>query len=176
MGQRPDLLRGGDPFAVAAFGDDAGVDPAGAGGAGEPGACGGGARGLRLVIRGEPASKANSRQIVMLGQGAAKRPAVIKSKKAREFEKGAIPQIRTQCARAGWRCLAVGRLRATIRVFYATERPDLDESVILDVMQGIVYGNDRQVRERHVFHAIDRANPRAEVEIEPIDDGQGRLL
>jgi hypothetical protein len=35
------------------------------------------------IIYGEPASKANSRQIVMFGT----RPAVIKSKKAREYVK-----------------------------------------------------------------------------------------
>jgi hypothetical protein len=28
--------------------------------------------------------------------------------------------------------------------------------------------NDRQVREKHVFHGIDRANPRIEVLIEPL--------
>lgn len=47
MGLQPDLLRSGDPFQVAAFGDDASLDPAGAGGAGEPGACGGYAPGVR---------------------------------------------------------------------------------------------------------------------------------
>src|SRR5262245_25984578 len=109
---------------------------------------------LFLVIAGEPASKANSRQIVVFG----KRPAIIKSKKAREYEKGAKPQILSQVRRAGWLCRLTGTLRLTIRIWYATERPDLDESIVLDVMQGVVYGNDRQVRERHVYHAIDQTN------------------
>ena len=74
----------------------------------------------------------------------------------------------------------------TLRIYYATERPDLDESLILDVLQDRfktfgsgdtkrrelvqkgVYQNDRQVREKHIFHAIDRKNPRNEVLIEPV--------
>jgi hypothetical protein len=74
-----------------------------------------------------------------------------------------------------------GPVRVTLRIFYASERPDLDESVMLDVLQDRyrqgrarelvqkgVYRNDRQVREKHVFHAIDRTNPRAEIEVEPL--------
>lgn len=47
VGLQPDLLRGGDPCPVVPFGDDAGFDPAPAGGAGQPGACGGYAPGVR---------------------------------------------------------------------------------------------------------------------------------
>jgi Holliday junction resolvase RusA-like endonuclease len=124
---------------------------------------------IRLCIVGEPASKANSRQIVMFG----KRPDVIKSKKARWYEQNAVPQVLAQCRVAGWKCRAIGPIRVTMTIFYASQRPDLDESVILDVMQQIVYGNDRQVREKHVYHRIDRDNPRTEVLIEAL---QGNLL
>lgn len=127
---------------------------------------------LRLTILGEPASKANSRKLVLFGRGSNARPGIIKSEKAREYEKTAIPQVQTQCRLAGWTCIATGKVKVSLRVFYASERPDLDESVILDVLQQIVYSNDRQVREKHVFHFIDRDNPRAEVEVEPL---QGAL-
>jgi Holliday junction resolvase RusA-like endonuclease len=110
------------------------------------------------VIEGEPASKANARQIVMFGT----RPAVIKSRKAREYARTAALQVPVR------EQLLHGPLRATIRIWYASERPDLDESIVLDVLQGRVYRNDRQVRERHVYHGIDRARPRAEVTIEPL--------
>ena len=113
---------------------------------------------LAFTIYGEPASKANSRQIVTI-KG---RPAVIKSAKARKYASDAELQVRKVTP------LLAGRLRATIRIYYASERPDLDESVILDVLQGRVYVNDRQVRERHTYHGIDKANPRAEIEIEEI--------
>lgn len=135
---------------------------------------------LRFVILGEPASKANSRRLVTIGG----RPAFIKSQKARDYERDALLQIP-----AAAKLMLAGPLRATIRIWYASERPDLDESVILDVLQAKtegagkdrkvirrgVYLNDRQVREKHVFHGIDRIQPRAEIEIERIVE-QGRLL
>lgn len=124
---------------------------------------------IRILILGEPASKSNSRRLVMFG----KRPAIIKSKKALAYAKSAVPQILMQCRMAGWRIRAIGPMRVTMSVFYASERPDLDESVVLDVMQGIVYGNDRQVREKHVFHRIDRDNPRCEIMVEAM---QGSIL
>ena len=133
---------------------------------------------IRLVILGEPASKANSRQIVTFGKGDAKRSAVIKSKKARSYEHDALRQIPPLA-----RQRLEGPIKLTAKIYYASERPDLDESVILDVLQDRysgkgeqrvlvqagVYRNDRQVRERHVYHAIDRQNPRAEIEIEPME-------
>lgn len=111
---------------------------------------------VRFVILGEPASKANSRKLVTL-KG---RPASIKSDKARAYVAGAewqIPKLPQ---------LLEGELTMHIRIYYATQRPDLDESVILDILQGKIYANDRQVRERHVYHAIDKKNPRAEIIVE----------
>jgi Holliday junction resolvase RusA-like endonuclease len=124
---------------------------------------------IRFTILGEPASKANQRQLVNFGE----RAALIKSKKALAFEQDATYQIPVHARR-----MLEGPLRVTLRIFYRTERPDLDESVILDVMQARykkghlvrhgVYINDRQVREKHIYHGIDRANPRTEIEVEPI--------
>lgn len=130
---------------------------------------------IRLTILGQPFSKANSRKIVVV----AGRPAVIKSADALAYERDALRQIPPAARRR-----LEGPLRMTIGIWYASERPDLDESLILDVLQDRwkrdkvtgervlvqagVYRNDRQVRERHVYHAIDRANPRAEIEIEPL--------
>lgn len=132
---------------------------------------------VRLTILGEPASKANQRKLVTFGRGDKARPALIKSEKARNYERDALLQI-PSAARAG----LIGPVRVTLRIFYASERPDLDESVVLDVLQHRyhgkgearvivqrgVYANDRQVREKHVYHAIDRANPRTEIEVEPM--------
>jgi Holliday junction resolvase RusA-like endonuclease len=114
----------------------------------------------RGIIIGEPASKANQRQLVTI-KG---RPAFIKSKKARNYAADVARQIRPL------RPLLTGPLRLTATIHYATERPDLDPSIILDALQGLVYSNDRQVREMHLFHAIDRRNPRAEIVIEPIGE------
>jgi hypothetical protein len=143
----------------------------------ELGANGGAPGKVVLTIIGEPASKANSRKLVMLGRGPKARPAFIKSDKGRAYEHDALFQIPPSARKR-----LDGPVRVTMRIFYATERPDLDESLILDVLQDRyegagdervlvqkgVYRNDRQVREKHVFHAIDKANPRAEIEVEPI--------
>ncbi|HWT35555.1 MAG TPA: hypothetical protein VN289_04700 [Paraburkholderia sp.] len=146
---------------------------------------------VAFTLKGEPASKANSREIVARKvrsktDGTLKtRPMSIKSDKARKFERDALKQIPPSA-----RVRMTGPVRVILKIFYATERPDLDESVILDVMQdrfrtvtvkGIerlelvhhgVYRNDRQVRQKFVFHGIDRANPRAEVVIESLQAQQ----
>lgn len=143
---------------------------------------------ISFTILGEPASKANSRIPRPMGRGDNGKPRImlIKSKKALNYERDALRQIPPAC-----RVRLSGPVRITMRVFYASERPDLDESVILDVLQDRyakrkdgerelvqkgVYQNDRQVREKHVFHAIDRANPRAEIEVEPLQPQQPDLL
>lgn len=141
---------------------------------------------IRLTILGEPASKSNQRKLVSFGD----RPALIKSDKARSYERDALRQIPPAA-----RVRLEGPVRVTLRIWYASERPDLDESVILDVLQDQwqkrkkaesekprelrqagVYRNDRQVREKHVFHAIDRKNPRTEVLVEPMQAQQESLL
>lgn len=148
---------------------------------------------VTFTIIGEPASKANSRKIVTFGRGDNKRAAVIKSDKARNYERDAQIQIPAHA-----RVMFDVPVRVTMRVFYASQRPDLDESVILDVLQAKfetrdgplvkvgedkwapgstdrvcvrrgVYLNDRLVREKHVYHDIDRKNPRAEITVEPIE-------
>lgn len=140
---------------------------------------------VAFTIFGEPASKANSRELVTFGRGGPNaRPMLIKSKKARAYERDALLQIP-----AAMRLRIEGPVRVTIRIFYASERPDLDESVVLDVLQDRyrgkgeyrqleqkgVYRNDRQVREKHIFHGIDRANPRAEIEVEALVAQQAEL-
>lgn len=125
---------------------------------------------VEIVIKGEPASKANSRKLVKFGD----RPAIIKSAKARNYEVMAVAQIP-----ASARQMLQGKLRLTAHIFYASERPDLDESVILDVLQakrkkGVllrdgVYNNDRQVREKHIYHGIDKINPRAVIIVETLE-------
>jgi Holliday junction resolvase RusA-like endonuclease len=115
---------------------------------------------------GEPASKANSRRIVSFG----KRPASIKSPKALNYEKTALLQIPDYAKQ-----MLEGDICLTVWIYYATRRPDLDESIIMDVLQakykkGVlirrgVYLNDRQIKEKHIYHGIDKINPRAEIEI-----------
>ncbi len=129
---------------------------------------------VAFTIYGEPASKANSRRLA-LTHG---RMRVIKSAKALAFESAALLQIPIAA-----RVMYVGPVRVTLHLYYASERSDLDDSLVLDAMQaryasgGLARGylaragvivNDRQVREKHVYHAIDRERPRAEVIVESL--------
>ena len=115
---------------------------------------------LSQIIFGEPASKANSRRVVHYG-GMSR---LIKSKKALTYS----DVFRQQCGKLP--TLMTGDLRVTLYIFYASRRPDLDESLILDLMQGLIYENDRQVKERHCYWGLDPDNPRAEIIIEKIPE------
>jgi Holliday junction resolvase RusA-like endonuclease len=166
---------------------------------------------ITFTIHGEPASKANSREISTIG---AKNMDVVvgqnddgslklekmrvggrflnrKSDKALAYEQNAMRQIPPKA-----RVRIEGPVRVTLRIFYASERPDLDESVVLDVLQDRyelvkvpgkeekqrvrvhngVYRNDRQVREKHVYWGLDKVMPRTEVTIESLLPVQGGLL
>ena len=116
---------------------------------------------LRFEIKGEPASKANSRQLVTI-KG---RPAFIKSKKAREY----VKTFAQQCPNLEDDMLE-GDLWVDMTIFYASRRPELDESVILDCMQGYIYKNDRQVKEKWIRWGLDKENPRSEIYIGTVDD------
>lgn len=135
---------------------------------------------VKFTVYGEPASKANSRKIVQI-KG---RPAVIKSKKAQHY----VASFSKQCPQID--PPLEGDLKVTMTIYYASRRPDLDESVVLDCMQSQfvsikvpgktkperrlvranIYRNDRQVKEKHIFWALDRDNPRVEVKVETLGD------
>jgi Holliday junction resolvase RusA-like endonuclease len=61
-----------------------------------------------------------------------------------------------------------GDVRVTMKIYYASRRPDLDESLILDLLQDVVYINDRQVKEKHIYWGLDKENPRTEMLIEKL--------
>ena len=111
---------------------------------------------VTFMIYGEPASKANSRRLVKRG----KHVASIKSAKALNYCGIFIEQCPVLDT------LMDGELVAHIHIWYASQRPDLDPSLILDLMQERIYQNDRQVREMHLYHWIDKENPRAQITIE----------
>lgn len=113
---------------------------------------------IRFTVLGEPASKANSRRLVRFGN----RPAFIKSAKAISYTQA----FQLQCPKLS--PPIEDDVAVWLRIWYASRRPDLDESVILDAMQGLVIKNDRQVRERHVFWGLDRNTPRSEIVVTPL--------
>tara|TARA_Y100001963_G_C6761520_1_gene439717 strand:+ start:1294 stop:1677 length:384 start_codon:yes stop_codon:yes gene_type:complete len=110
---------------------------------------------IEFEIMGEPASKANSRQLVTIKN----RPAFIKSKKARDYLKMFV----AQCPKLPE--LLEGDLKVEATIYYKSRRPDLDESVILDAMEKLIYANDRQVKEKHIKWGLDRENPRSTIKV-----------
>lgn len=115
-----------------------------------------------FVVHGEPASKANSRQLVYNPK--TRKPMFIKSKKARNYEQ----DFRVQCPRLD--DPFAGDVQVEMDIFYASRRPDLDESVILDCMQGPIYINDRQVKQKLIRWGLDKSDPRAEITVRPWDE------
>lgn len=119
------------------------------------------------VIYGKVVSKANSRRKTRWG-------GVIKSQDALEFEAAAAEQIPHDLTPI------TGDVAFIATIYYANRRPDLDESLALDVLQqhkdkagnvwfNGVYVNDRQIKAKIVLHEIDPANPRIEFTVVQLD-------
>ena len=115
----------------------------------------------QFEILGEPASKANSRKIVLI-KG---RPASIKSDKARNYAKYFLEQCE-QLEEP-----FTGDVCVEMLIRYASRRPDLDESLILDLMQGKIYENDRQVKQKNIYWGLDRQNPRTVIRVSSLEGG-----
>jgi len=114
---------------------------------------------VTFTVYGEPASKANSRKMVLI-KG---RPALIKSQKARDY----VKTFEQQCP-----VLEVPTTEDVVvemMIYYASRRPDLDESLILDCMQCRVYKNDRQVKQKFIYWGLDRGAPRTIIKVSPCD-------
>lgn len=112
---------------------------------------------LSFNIIGEPASKANSRKMVYI-RG---KPMFIKSEKALAYAKMFKQQVRASR-------MIEGDVSVHMKIYYASRRPDLDESLILDLLQGVAYENDRQVKEKHIYWGLDKENPRTEIHVEKL--------
>jgi Holliday junction resolvase RusA-like endonuclease len=117
---------------------------------------------ISFTLLGQPHSKANSRRLVRWGN----RIVPIKSAKAVAYAKS----VAAQCPKLP--VLLDGDLWIELHIFYASRRPDLDESVILDSLQGLIYINDRQIKVKHVYWGLDKQNPRSEIKIGRIEAGK----
>lgn len=111
------------------------------------------------VIYGQPYSKANSRQHATING----RTVFIKSKDALRY----LKDFQRQCPTLD--PMFEQDVQVEINIYYASRRPDLDESLILDALQGKAYRNDRQVKRKVIEWGLDRENPRAEIRITPLD-------
>ena len=113
-----------------------------------------------VSILGEPASKANSRRLVFIGG----KPRFIKSKKALLYSRNFDLQCPVR------KNLFEEDLSIAIKIYYKTRRPDLDESLILDLLQGRIFKNDRSIKSKHVEHGLDKEQPRSVIVISSLDN------
>lgn len=139
---------------------------------------------IDFTILGELASKSNSRKAAVLPGKNGPRAAFIKSAKALVFVKSAGFQIPTYAQQR-----LSGTVKVTGIVYYETWQPDLDETLLLDVLQDQwetvgagatkrkylsrpgVYVNDRQVVEKHFVRGFWQVGdiPRAEIRVEEVE-------
>jgi hypothetical protein len=118
-----------------------------------------------INILGEPASKANSRRFVVIGG----KPRFIKSKKALDYTKS----FKSQCPVR--KELFKEDVFVAIKIYYASRRPDLDASLVLDSLQDYVYPNDRLVKGQYLEWGLDRENPRSLIVITTLDNKDSAL-
>lgn len=115
---------------------------------------------VELIIDGQPVSKANSRRLIYM-RG---RPLIIKSVKALAYLKSLREQV------PKYEPLLTGDLEMQCKCVYANRRSDLDPSLIMDGLQGLVYSNDRQIKRMVLEWKLDKKWPRAEVKIRKLPD------
>lgn len=112
------------------------------------------------TVMGEIASKSNSRKLVTVHG----RPRLIKSQKARDYERDFGMQARRL------EQVLEGDVILAVRSWYKTRRPDLDISHLKDCLQGYAYANDRQVKIEHAVWDMDPVSPRCHIVVAPIED------
>jgi Holliday junction resolvase RusA-like endonuclease len=116
-------------------------------------------------ILGEPASKSNQRRLVQIGG----KPRFIKSKKALDYGQNFSQQVKPPSEPLS------GDLEVGVVIWYASRRPDLDPSLIFDLLQKTeVIKNDRQIKVIHAYHALDRDNPRCRIQLRILCDECGQ--
>ena len=120
-------------------------------------------RSVNFTVWGNPQSKANSRRAVLLKGRGNGRLAFIKSKSAIEY----LDAFKLQCPNLSYgEGLLRGDVCLEVSIWYQSRRSDLDESIIMDAMQGLIYDNDRQVKKKIVEHmGVDKENPRAVIKV-----------
>ena len=111
------------------------------------------------TILGQPRSKANSR--VQRKSPRTGKMFSGKNQKCLDY----VESVKVQALVVRPARLLEGPLSFRGTLYYPNNQSDLDPSLLIDCLQGIVFTNDRQVKHWDVRHGIDKANPRAEIEI-----------
>ena len=117
---------------------------------------------IKLLISGDLMSKSNSR--IMTHRNGS--PRLIKKQKALEYIDSSILQLKSQLRSHR---TFTEPVYLHIIVYYSSKRPDLDISLIQDILEKVgVYKNDRLVYEIKAYKKFDKNNPRCEIEVDLI--------
>lgn len=111
---------------------------------------------LDFWILGEPASAKNQRRIVKVHG----KPRIIKSEKALNYKR----LFDEQCPVLDE--LITEDVSIIVDAYYASRRPDLAcMDLIMDLLQGKIYENDRQVKASCSLWNLDKENPRVRIRL-----------
>lgn len=116
---------------------------------------------IRLRLPLPPSINSYHRSVVLKG-GVGK---VLISKTGRAWRKKAAQLAAMQYHGAPLE----GDVEVRITAHFRNRRRDVDNvaKVLLDLLEGLTYGNDRQIRRLLLEKQFDAANPRVEVEVAP---------
>jgi hypothetical protein len=110
------------------------------------------------TIRGEPTPQAR-RHDVVLTDGVAR---LVKSGPARAWQSLAVPQL---LHRRPARPFALD-LVLDCRFWSSQRRPPSDEALVIEVLErAAIIAHGRQIREKHVFAAVDSEHPRVSISL-----------
>lgn len=127
-----------------------------------------------FTLEGQLASKSNTRKLVTNRRTG--RPMLIKSDRARKV----IPLFCDQLGILfGARPTIMGPVSLTAMVFYDSNRPDLDISLLADLLQmARVIKNDRQIIHHAITKGVDPQRPRVVGRLEEVEwvRDEGRYL
>lgn len=112
-------------------------------------------------IDGAPYSKSNSRRLVRVGKGRDRRTRSIKSENALNFAASFVAQCPLLSP------LFECDVHLDLDIYYPDRRRDMDESLVLDCMQGLIYLNDRSVKSRRVRWGLSKDKPGILIRVRP---------
>lgn len=131
---------------------------------------------LKGRIDGKVPSMKNGRRIVYRGAGQFKRPVSIKAREAIEFFERVRDAYLVAIGEGTLDAAEIpldGRLVLTATVYYPSMRNDLDVEILKDSLQATgLIGNDRAIREEHLWAEVDRDRPRVEFTVMASQSGE----
>lgn len=120
-------------------------------------------RSWKGIIDGKPVSMKNRR---IVGRSRAGRTFSRKSTEAQVWQ----DSIKVQAKKQAPAEMLEGPVSFTVVAYYPNRRADLDVALLFDALEGIVYGNDRQIWEIHVHRRLDKDNPRCACIVREIEE------